>query len=223
MAARAEISQQGATSGRRARKKTRTRHELLTAARRLFNRKGYDGTAIEEIAEAADVSVGTVYNYFPTKMHLLVDMLEAAIGDVMAADLATVANPPRDAVAAVHGLIMSYLKVFSGFDRALLRQLTTAIFQDLRTFGTRNNTLEALMSDQLEAMLNAMLRRGSLAAGTPVKTLTRMLFNIANSEYYIWVGDDAVTLDAVSRSLKAQYAIALRGVVTQPRPFQSHG
>jgi AcrR family transcriptional regulator len=212
MAAGAEISQ-GTETGRRARKKTRTRQELLTAARRLFNRKGYDGAAIEAIAEAADVSVGTVYNHFPTKMHLLVEMLEAAIGEVMAADVATVANPPRDAVAAVHGLIMSYLKVFDGFDRALLRQMTMAIFQDVKTFGTRNNTLEALMAEQLEAMLKTMLRRGSLAEGTPLKTLTRMLFNIANSEYYGWVGDDAITLDAVSRSLKAQYAIALRGVI----------
>ncbi len=201
-----------AETGRRARKKTRTRHELLTAARRLFHRKGYDGTAIEEIAEAADVSVGTVYNYFPTKMHLLVEMLEAAIGEMLEADTATVADPPRDAVAAVHGLIMSYLKVLDSFDRALLRQFTTAMFQDVKTFGTRNNTLEALMSGQVEAMLNTLLLRGSLIPGTQVKMLTRLLFNIANSEYYVWVGDDAVTLDAVSRALKAQYGIALRGV-----------
>ena len=37
---------------------------------RLFLENGYENVTIAQIAEAADVSVNTVFNYFPTKEDL---------------------------------------------------------------------------------------------------------------------------------------------------------
>jgi AcrR family transcriptional regulator len=57
--------------GLRARKKERTRRALIDAAYLLFDRKGYESTTIVEIADAADVSVGTFFNHFPVKEDVL--------------------------------------------------------------------------------------------------------------------------------------------------------
>ncbi|TDC92312.1 TetR/AcrR family transcriptional regulator [Actinomadura sp. 7K507] len=38
---------------------------------RLFLDRGFDGTTVAEVAEAADVSVMTVFRHFPTKEHLV--------------------------------------------------------------------------------------------------------------------------------------------------------
>jgi len=51
----------------RERKKQRTRAAIVEAARTLFVERGYDATTIADIAEAADVSAGTVPGYFGTK------------------------------------------------------------------------------------------------------------------------------------------------------------
>jgi AcrR family transcriptional regulator len=51
----------------RERKKIRTRRAIRRAAYRLFEAQGYDGTTVEQIAEAAEVSASTVFRYFPTK------------------------------------------------------------------------------------------------------------------------------------------------------------
>jgi Bacterial regulatory proteins, tetR family len=57
-------------SGRRQRKKDETRRNIAEAAMRLFLENGYEKVTIAQIADLADVSVNTVFNYFPTKEDL---------------------------------------------------------------------------------------------------------------------------------------------------------
>ena len=52
---------------RRERNKYETRKRLLSAARALFAERGVTGTTIDDLAEAANVSRATFFNYFPTK------------------------------------------------------------------------------------------------------------------------------------------------------------
>ena len=56
---------------RRQRRAKRRRNEILTAAAQIFAEKGYAATTIREIADAADVSEGTLYNYFKSKRDIL--------------------------------------------------------------------------------------------------------------------------------------------------------
>jgi AcrR family transcriptional regulator len=48
---------------------------LRDAALRLFKRDGYEQTTMEAIAEAAEVSVSTLYRYFPSKDLILLDSI----------------------------------------------------------------------------------------------------------------------------------------------------
>lgn len=51
------------------------RLRILEAARALAARGGYDGVQMRDVADRAEVALGTLYRYFPSKVHLLVGLM----------------------------------------------------------------------------------------------------------------------------------------------------
>jgi len=75
-----------AKSGLRARKQKRTRNAIWDAAIDLFAEKGFDGTTIDEIAQAAEVSRRSFFRYFESKNDLMaqpIANMTAAIADAV--------------------------------------------------------------------------------------------------------------------------------------------
>ena len=62
-------------SSRRERRAAARRTLILEAAARLFAEKGFHRTTTKDIAEAADVSEGTLYNYFENKDEMLMGIM----------------------------------------------------------------------------------------------------------------------------------------------------
>jgi AcrR family transcriptional regulator len=56
-----------------------TRGRILKAARKLFAKRGFTATTMQDIVEASGTSIGTVYFYFEDKTDLLRTLLEGAL------------------------------------------------------------------------------------------------------------------------------------------------
>ncbi|MFF8829235.1 TetR family transcriptional regulator [Streptomyces sp. NPDC015131] len=52
------------------------RRRILQASAQLAGRGGFDAVQMREVAEAAGVALGTLYRYFPSKIHLLVAVMQ---------------------------------------------------------------------------------------------------------------------------------------------------
>lgn len=52
------------------------RERIVRAALRLLERREYDKIQVREVAEAADVALGTVYRYFASKEHLFAAVMQ---------------------------------------------------------------------------------------------------------------------------------------------------
>ncbi|MFJ2746054.1 TetR family transcriptional regulator [Streptomyces sp. NPDC087440] len=52
------------------------RRRILHASAQLASRGGFDAVQMREVAEAAEVALGTLYRYFPSKIHLLVATMQ---------------------------------------------------------------------------------------------------------------------------------------------------
>ena len=82
----------------RERKRDRTRKALIDAALDLFERNGYDGTTVADIAAAADIGTRTFFSYFASKEELLFPESDARV----AAAVTAIANrEPGDGPADV--------------------------------------------------------------------------------------------------------------------------
>ena len=94
----------------RDRKKLRQRAAMIDAAGQLFRDRGFEGTRMEDIASAAEVSVATVYNYFPTKQLILLEIVRANALSSQEPSAEILKNPPADPVDA----IMALMKIETG-------------------------------------------------------------------------------------------------------------
>jgi AcrR family transcriptional regulator len=70
--------------GLRERKRQQTRQELISAAMRLFEERGYEQATVAEIASAAGVSTKTFFNYFASKDEVLFPHLSRRIDAAVA-------------------------------------------------------------------------------------------------------------------------------------------
>ena len=69
----------------RQRRSEATVEAILEAAARLLESRGYAGATTNRIAEAAGVSVGSLYQYFPSKEAILAALVERHVAEVLAA------------------------------------------------------------------------------------------------------------------------------------------
>ncbi len=152
----------------------RTRVQLLEAAAGVFARKGYHGTSVDEVAEAAGYTKGAVYSNFDSKEQLflaLIDRHLAQAVDTLAEVLAQAEPAQR---AELVGQRHAKMTVFDR-DWLLLETeflLYAARNEDVRAhMAQRQRDIRARVTELLEQHL-ADLRR---APRVPVEDLTRLL------------------------------------------------
>jgi AcrR family transcriptional regulator len=71
--------------GLRERKRRLTRHLISDAATAMFASRGFDAVKVSEIADRVNVSMKTLYNYFPTKESMVLDDADELIEDLATA------------------------------------------------------------------------------------------------------------------------------------------
>ena len=90
--------------GLRERKKEQRRQRIGDTARRLFAERGFEGVTVAEVAREANVSEGTVFNYFPTKEDLFYSGMESFEASLIEAVRSR--SPGRSVLAAFRDYVL---------------------------------------------------------------------------------------------------------------------
>lgn len=200
--------------GLRERKKAERRTAILEAARTAFNTQGFDAASIEAIAATADVSVGTVYNYFPGKSDLLFEILLTDLRLVTEQGRAFISRPSKNGRQALISLLSLYFEWFDRYERSLLRRFTADAILSPSLDDRSYYHLERLLSNQIATLIRTLRRSGELRADLKVDACARLIFNLANSEFYAYLADDQRSSRQVRASLRAQTDVLWPGLAS---------
>ena len=96
---------QSSILSRKEREREAHRRDILDAAEKVFISKGYHKATVEQIAQEADFSVGTLYNFFTSKEEMYIKVL-AKITEEFRGDFERTVKGEKDAVKAVESLIV---------------------------------------------------------------------------------------------------------------------
>jgi AcrR family transcriptional regulator len=175
-----------ATASLRERKKAATRHQLMNVALELFEKQGFDGTTVEDIAEAADVAPRTFFRYFPTK----VDVLFADHPEEISLVSETLVTRPSDEA------------VIDAVRRAVLDALGKAVADPAR-FLTRSRVVAAVPAahahsryldsrfEDIIAEAVAASRRTEPATDLQSRVIARAAWGAACAARDLWVSSEA--------------------------------
>jgi AcrR family transcriptional regulator len=108
-------------------KRARTRAALVAAAGRAFATQTWATTRVEDVAEAAGVSVATAYNHFPTK-HALVGAVFAPHVEALVAQADRDIAAGRPVVDALGDQVQALARL-AVLHRGLVAAFTAAVFE----------------------------------------------------------------------------------------------
>src|SRR4051794_36265775 len=86
------------------------RDAILTAASRLFEERGYEATTTDDIAAAAEVSIGTLYSYFRNKRQVFLTLFADSFERILAVGIHSLdfGSNPRQAVRETVRRLMTH-------------------------------------------------------------------------------------------------------------------
>src|SRR3954462_11841843 len=102
------------------------RERILEAAMELATEGGYDAVQMREVAERADVALGTLYRYFPSKVHLLVSAMGRTFQSLQESVHIDDGGTPEERVYRVIAAVTRYLARHRRLSGAMIRALMSA-------------------------------------------------------------------------------------------------
>jgi len=175
---------QAAAESKRARNQAARRERVIAAAVDLASDGGYEAVQMRDVAREADVALGTLYRYFPSKDHLLIAALAEQVSTLQRR---LAQKPPRGTNAA--GRVVDVLRRAS---RALEREprLTAALVTALSSADPSVAEAKQEVNDILASVIADAVDHDALAQSEDV---VRVLGHVWFAALVSWVGGMAPT------------------------------
>lgn len=194
-------------AGLRAKQKADRARRILEAATALFRQQGYDSARIEDIAEMAEVSVGTLYNYYQNKGDILVATVAMEVTEVLEAGSRILADPPLQVEEALRALVETY------YDHSLVylskemwrTAMAISIQQPDMPLSRRYTELDGQLCAQVVGLVSALQGRGAVVSGVDARAVGEVFFNNLNQMFIEFCKAEAMPLEELKARVAAQH------------------
>ncbi len=201
-------------SGLRAKHRADRDSRILNAASQLFREAGYEGAKIETIASQAEVSVGTIYNYYRNKGDILVAIVSMEVNEVLNAGRSVISSPPAGVSDAIDTLIGIYIEHSLHYlSKEMWRQaMAISTQQPGSPFGQTYSALDRALTDQLRSLIGRLQELGLVRAEIDGSTVGELLFNNMNMMFIEFVKNDDARIADLRTALRRQNSILVAAI-----------
>jgi AcrR family transcriptional regulator len=152
--------------------------DLLSAAGRLFRRKGFAASTVREIASAAGILPGSLHYRYSTKESILLDLMERGIGAAIAAVRSAMDSSP-DPVERIRLALRAHLSLLLSDDDAIY-----VLLYEWRELVGEPRDAMARLRDRYDALWDGLLYRaagsGRLRPGIDIKLVRLFILGSIN-------------------------------------------
>ncbi|MBZ4023799.1 TetR family transcriptional regulator [Rhodobacter sp. TJ_12] len=197
-------------AGLREKQKASRNKAIVKAASLLFKQNGYEAARIGEIAERAEVSVGTLYNYYDSKAELLMAIVSMEVEEVLNQG-AQVLDQPHDSApeAICHLAALYYDHSLVYLTKEMWRTAMAFAIQHPDTpFSHRYRMLDAALTDQVTQLIETLQRAGLLRPEIEARAFGELLFFSLNSLFVTFTVKEEMTLEQLKTALARHVAAA---------------
>ncbi|MGW0531506.1 TetR/AcrR family transcriptional regulator [Streptomyces sp. NPDC003032] len=172
--------------GLRERKKRQTKQRISDIATGLFLEHGFVTVTIAEIADAADVSVNTVYNYFPAKEDLFLDR-----GEDVVDRLSRYVRGRREGESAADAVLRELRADVEGVSPGIGLFPGWADFMKVITEAhALRSRLWAIQQEALDRLTKTLAEETGAADGDPLPGLIAGQLSWVHGTLMTWIGDE---------------------------------
>ncbi len=200
-------------TGRRERQKQDRERRIVSAARRLFDRRGFMNTSMEEVAARAGLAVGTLYNYFPSKEQLLFAISRIDTEHLLKIGERILAGPPDDPAEAIVTLTEVMVQGITAGERRLWRELFVASIAAPDTLGARMFALDMRLIAQLTAMIDLLKARGTVDASVDSARAAGLFYGICLTWVIAFATRDDLTIETMRAEISESVRITIHGIL----------
>jgi AcrR family transcriptional regulator len=171
---------------RKEREKLQHKEDISTAALHLFSRKGFHNVSMQEIAQASEFAVGTLYNFFESKEALFEEMTRNC-GKRIMAELSAIIDGTGNEVQRLRALIR-YQPILLEEHAEFIKMYVTEFGQRARKLSKKRNKNDVgkVLNVKVEQLIKTGIGKGmfrsvdpAIAAMAIISTMETLAFETA--------------------------------------------
>jgi AcrR family transcriptional regulator len=200
--------------GLRAANKLRVRRAILDAAHELFVIKDYSQTTMEDVAAQASVAVGTLYNYFPSKSDLLLNLIAESDQKYIQAGRRLVDKPHSDPVKALTDImVLATEHCVRQVGKSVWCQISATSLTNAESgFGIQYALTTKKHEELVEAMMCKLQERGDIAPDIDVGKASHLLFSMKSKLFLNFIASSSMPLSRHIKDVHEAVGYFVRGI-----------
>lgn len=199
--------------GLRDKKKENTRKKIQEKALQLFEVLGYEKTTMNKIASVAEIGVGTLYNYYPSKAELLFSIIEGNL-ETHIADFEEIIKSKTPLLEALIEFFDIYFKSFNTYGRNVWRDLfRETLFRGEDGFAK----IKEIDKNFIEMLYKLLQKHLETVSEEKLTVAAKALYSLLGFNIINFISDSTMSSKDLSISLMEQVNIIVDGLILSNR------